>query len=56
MKILVANKIDLEQERQVSWKEGEVLAKKYNIPFIEVSAKDGRNVDRAFEMMGDKLV
>jgi len=38
--ILVANKSDLESERVVSREEVEALAKSYNIPFIEASAKN----------------
>ena len=44
--ILIGNKIDL--ERKVSSEDGEAKAKKYNITFIETSAKEGANVDKAF--------
>jgi hypothetical protein len=33
-----------------------VLAKKYNLPFMELSAKTGENVVRTFEVMGEKMV
>lgn len=46
--LLIGNKIDLEQSRVVSTKEGEELAKKYGIPFIETSAKSSLNVKEAF--------
>ena len=42
--ILVGNKTDLEDERQVQREEGEDFAKKLNIKFFEVSNKDGTNV------------
>jgi hypothetical protein len=32
------------------------MAKKYNIPFMEVSAKTGQNVVQTFEIMGEKMV
>jgi len=42
--ILVGNKIDLENKREVQRKEGENLAKELNTKFFEVSNKDGINV------------
>ena len=47
--ILFGNKIDLEDQRQVSKSEGEEYAKKININFFEVSAKEGININEAFE-------
>jgi small GTP-binding protein len=44
--ILVGNKCDL--ERVVSTEEGEDLAKQFQIPYFETSAKDATNVDKAF--------
>ncbi|MHA1723575.1 MAG: GTP-binding protein [Promethearchaeota archaeon] len=49
--ILIGNKIDLEDERQVSTEQGEELAKKLNIPYIETSAKTGENINDAFKML-----
>ncbi|KAI3633376.1 hypothetical protein MIR68_006468 [Amoeboaphelidium protococcarum] len=46
--IIVANKCDLENERQVSSQEGRDLAKKFQCKFIESSAKSKINVDEAF--------
>ncbi|KAF9095770.1 Ras GTPase [Mortierella sp. GBA35] len=46
--ILVANKCDLEHERQVSTHEGRELAKQFNSRLIESSAKQRINVDEAF--------
>merc|ERR1711879_417971 len=46
--ILVGNKCDLEDERQVSFDEGQELAKYFDCPFIQTSAKAGINVGEAF--------
>ncbi|KAF9586599.1 Ras GTPase [Lunasporangiospora selenospora] len=46
--ILVANKCDLEHERQVPTHEGRELAKQFNSRLIESSAKQRINVDEAF--------
>ncbi|KAJ7183159.1 ras family-domain-containing protein [Mycena filopes] len=46
--IVVANKSDLEYERQVGMNEGRDLAKHFGCKFIETSAKQRINVDEAF--------
>ncbi|KAI8372127.1 ras family-domain-containing protein [Blakeslea trispora] len=46
--VLVANKCDLEMDRQVSVQEGEELAERYGCHFVETSAKLRINVDAAF--------
>ncbi|KAI0028860.1 ras family-domain-containing protein [Vararia minispora EC-137] len=46
--IVVANKCDLEYERQVGNNEGRDLAKHFGCRFIETSAKQRINVDEAF--------
>ncbi|KAI7850273.1 ras-like protein 1 [Circinella umbellata] len=46
--VLVANKCDLEQERQVSMQEGRDLARQFGCQFFETSAKQRINVDEAF--------
>jgi len=46
--ILIGNKSDLEDERQVKKEEGERAAKEYNIPFYETSCKTGINIDEVF--------
>lgn len=42
--MLVGNKTDLSDKRQVSTEEGERKAKELNVMFIETSAKAGYNV------------
>lgn len=46
--VLVGNKMDLEEERQVSTREGEDLAAKYGILFFETSAKCNVNIVETF--------
>ena len=47
--ILVGNKIDLNNSRQVQTEEGIELADKYGLVFYETSAKTGENVEKMFE-------
>lgn len=55
--ILIANKIDLEDQRKVSHEEAEAFANNlseqsgFMIPYIEASAKEGTNVNEAFETL-----
>ncbi len=46
-KLLIGNKCDMEN-RAISVEEGEALAKEYNIPFFETSAKQDINVGASF--------
>lgn len=54
--ILVANKTDLEKERKVSEEKGKEIAKKNNVSFFEVSAKDNKNVEDIFRVMVKNIV
>ena len=47
--LIVGNKKDLEENRQVKTREGAALAKKYGVDFIETSAKTGENIEEAFK-------
>lgn len=47
-KMLVGNKIDNKDDRVVSYDEGLELSKKYDLPFIETSAKDNTNIEECF--------
>ena len=48
-KVLVGNKCDLEDKREVTTEEGKKLAKELGINnFFEVSAKTGKNVEEAY--------
>lgn len=47
-RLLVGNKCDLDDKRQVRFEEGQELAKSYGINFIETSAKNSNNIEIAF--------
>ena len=49
LKLLVGNKCDLNEKRVISIEEAKALAKKYNIEYIETSAKDTINTNELFE-------
>jgi Ras-related protein Rab-2A len=46
--MLIGNKSDLDQRRQVSTEEGERFAKENGLIFMETSAKTAVNVEEAF--------
>ena len=47
--VLIGNKSDLADDRQVEKAEADAFAQKYGLTHIEVSAKNGTNVKEAFE-------
>ena len=47
-KILVGNKSDLNDKRQISKERGKQLADSYGIPFLETSAKSNENIEKLF--------
>ena len=54
--ILVAAKADLEMDRKVTKKQGEQLADRYNLNFIETSAKDGSNIGEIFQSLTQEVI
>ncbi|KAL4482537.1 hypothetical protein ABPG72_005780 [Tetrahymena utriculariae] len=46
--MLIGNKSDLESQREVTYEEGQQLAKEHNMLFIETSAKTKHNVEQTF--------
>ena len=48
-KILIGNKLDLENKREVKKDSAENFAKKNNLKYIETSAKDGTNIKESFD-------
>ena len=48
--VLIGNKIDLENDRKVTFEEGKKFAAENNFIFQEVSAKNGNNFEKLFEV------
>jgi len=55
-KLLVGNKADLIEEKQVPEDTAQRFAEKLSIPFLETSAKTATNVDAAFLTMAKELI
>ena len=49
--ILIGNKSDLKDKRQISTEEGENKAKEMNVPYLETSALNADNADKAFDLL-----
>ncbi|XP_053202037.1 uncharacterized protein LOC128386937 isoform X2 [Panonychus citri] len=56
IKVVVGNKSDLEDKRQVSREEGQRMATKLSASFFETSAKNGKNVSRAIYDCFERVV
>lgn len=55
-KLLIGNKCDLEEKREVTYDEGQEMAKQFDIPFLEVSAKNSTNVEETFTKMAQDIL
>ena len=53
--ILIGNKCDLEDKREVLKEQGEEKAKSFDCAFFETSALKGDNIDKGFEMMVNEI-
>jgi GTPase SAR1 family protein len=53
--VLVGNKADLEDKREVSHQEGKDLAHQWNCPFFETSAKLKTNIEETFFCLVRKI-
>lgn len=53
--VLVGNKTDLNDKREVTTQQGEEEAKKNNLMFVETSAKLGHNVKNLFKRIAQAL-
>jgi len=47
-KMILGNKCDMEDKRKITKEQGEQLAKEYNVKFMETSAMNRTNVEKAF--------
>ena len=55
MKFLVANKVDLVEDREVSAEEGKAFAEKFDMDYYETSALTGIMVKDVFEAIIEKV-
>ena len=53
--VLIGNKCDLEQSREVSTEEGQELSDKNGISFYETSAREGTNIKENFQKTGEEI-
>jgi len=53
--VVVGNKCDMEEEREVSLEEGRKLAYTWNALFMECSAKTGHNIEHAFATLAKEV-
>ena len=54
--ILIGNKKDLEEKRQVTQEEAQMFSETNNMIYFETSAKDGDNIDYVFNYAAEKLL
>lgn len=54
--VLIGNKLDLSDQRKVSFEEASKFAEENNIIYIEASAKTGKNVEDSFLSTATKIV
>ena len=53
--VLIGNKVDLEEQREITTAEAENFAKLNKMVYWETSAKDGKNVEEVFTYIGQIL-
>jgi small GTP-binding protein len=56
VRLLVGNKCDLENRREIEYSEGKALAEKLGLQYIETSAKEDTNVDKAFMTLSQQIM
>jgi GTPase SAR1 family protein len=53
--IVFGNKIDLDEQREVTFEEAEMFCKEFGLPFFECSAKDNFNVKNGILFLVEKI-
>ena len=53
--LLIGNKCDLEDQRQITKEEAEQKAKSFEVAYLETSALSGENLEKAFEMLVNEV-
>ena len=56
LKILIGNKCDLTEDREITTEEGQTFANRNGMEFMETSAKMNTNVTEAFETLGKLMI
>ena len=54
--VILGNKVDKSEAREVSEEEGKKFAANYGVEYIETSAKNDMNVNKAFELLAIKIL
>ncbi|XP_005095256.1 ras-related protein Rab-10 [Aplysia californica] len=55
-KMILGNKCDMDDKRQVPTARGEAIGREHNIPFLETSAKANINVEKAFMNLAQAIL
>ncbi len=55
-RILLANKVDLTDIRKITADQSQAIANEFNASYFETSAKDGTQVNEAFEKISDLIL
>ena len=54
--LLIGNKTDLENEREVAYEEGKAFADKHKLKFLEITATDYKKVETAFNTLSESIL
>lgn len=54
--IIVGNKMDKKEDRQVTAEEAQKKAKNYHVKYIETSAKTNENINKIFEVLSIQII
>ena len=54
--LLVGNKVDLENDREVTFSDAKQLAESWGIEYMETSAKNNFNCKEAFERLAQQII
>ncbi len=56
MYLILGNKCDITEGREIPYHIGEMFAQKHNMKFIETSAKESANVEQIFQELSTTLL